>query len=91
MIAVRRSVPPLLIIVSLLVACSSLEPEKQWYKPGQSYTVSEFERDRAACTKDRVLDEGCLKARGWASLSGDEYKPPTRPITPGTKERRGAY
>ena len=86
--AVRRFVPPLLIVLLLVVACSSLEPERQWYKPGQSYSVAEFERDRAACTKDRVLDEACLKGRGWASLSGDEDKAPTRPIKPGLKEQR---
>jgi hypothetical protein len=85
--AVMRRVLLLVIALSGLPACSSLTPEKQWYKPGQSYTVADFERDRTACTKDRVLDEECLKARGWTALSGDEYKPPTRPITPGTKAR----
>ena len=89
--AVMRPAVLLVIALCCIAACSSLDPEKQWYKPGQSYTVAEFERDRAACTKDRVLDEACLKGRGWVSLSGDEYKPPTRPLQPGTKEQRGRY
>ena len=85
--AVTRPVLLLILALSPLVACSSLEPEKQWYKPGQSYTVADFERDRAACTKDRVIDEDCLKARGWASLSGDETKLPVRPQTGGGRGR----
>ena len=75
----------LLVIVLLPLSGCSLTPEKQWYKPDSSYTVADFQRDRAACTKDRVLDEECLKSRGWISLSGDDEKPAPRPQTPGTK------
>ena len=62
-----------LALVTFLGACS-LDPEKQWYKPGGNYTAAEFDRDSKACTKSRVLDEECLKARGWVPLSGDIVK-----------------
>jgi hypothetical protein len=63
-----------------LGACSS-DPEKQWYKPSGNYSSAEFDRDSKACTKNRVVDEECLKQRGWAPLSGDiarkvQEKPP---------------
>jgi hypothetical protein len=63
----------LLAVVLALGACS-LDPEKQWYKPNGSYTSADFDRDSKACTKSRVLDEDCLKQRGWVPLSGDIVK-----------------
>lgn len=68
-----RHLTLLLLLVGLaLAACSSSESDKQWYKPNVDYTTAEFERDRAACTdKKKVLDEACLKQRGWAALGGD--------------------
>lgn len=62
-----------LALAGSLGACS-LDPEKQWYKPSGSYTSAEFDRDTRTCTKDRVLNEECLKARGWVPLSGDIVK-----------------
>ena len=59
------------------IAGCTLEPERQWYKPGDNYTVAEFKQDQAACTKNRVLDEQCLRGRGWVPLSGDR-EPPAR-------------
>ncbi|MEX2221232.1 MAG: hypothetical protein WEG40_05470 [Candidatus Rokuibacteriota bacterium] len=58
------------IALSVLAGCSS-ERERQWYKPAANYTVAEFQRDRDQCTKDNVLDEQCLKRKGWVPLSGD--------------------
>ena len=58
----------------LLAGCAS-EAEKQWYKPATSYTMAEWERDQKACTTDRVLDEECLRAKGWVPLSSDVAKP----------------
>jgi hypothetical protein len=55
----------------LLVACAT-EVEKQWYKPGASYTMAEFQRDQAACTKNKVVDEECLRERGWVAISVDK-------------------
>jgi hypothetical protein len=58
-----------------LAACSSNsgDSEKQWYKPNVDYTAADFERDRVACTdkKKKLLDEDCMKQRGWAALGGD--------------------
>ena len=57
----------------VLTACYSGEPDKQWYKPNVDYTAAEFDGDRAACTdtKTKVLDEECMKQRGWATLGAD--------------------
>jgi hypothetical protein len=79
----RRSL--LLALALLPLYACSLEPEKQWYKANTNYTVADFQRDQGACTKNRVLDEECLRARGWVPLSGDETKPIPRPQAPGTK------
>jgi hypothetical protein len=63
----------LLVIASgLLVGCSS-ERDRQWYKPAANYTTEEFKRDRDNCTskKDNVLDEACMKQKGWVPLTSD--------------------
>ena len=64
-------------------ACS--EPEKQWYKPGVDYTVTDFQRDRAACEKGGKLDEDCLRERGWRPLSADKAPPTPPPSMPDRK------
>jgi hypothetical protein len=43
--------------------------------------VAEFQRDQAECTKDHVLDEMCMKHRGWIPLSPDR-EAPTKTTTP---------
>jgi hypothetical protein len=91
MSGVTRRILLLIVIVLPLTACGS-GSEKQWYKPGGSYTVAEFQRDQATCTRDKVLDEDCLKERGWIAISADEDKGPT-PMHGGPPEtkRRNAY
>ena len=64
-----------LVASSVLVGCSS-ERDRQWYKPNANYTVDEFKRDRDACTKDNVLDEKCMKQRGWVPLTSDRAPAP---------------
>jgi hypothetical protein len=61
-----------LLPLVVLFGCGSAT-DKQWYKPNVDYTTAEFERDRVACSpkKNNVLDEACMKARGWLPLSGD--------------------
>jgi len=83
MTAVIRQWCLLLVVASgLLVRCSS-EQDRQWYKPNVNYTVDEFKRDRDGCTKDKALDEQCMKERGWVPLTSD------RPAAPKAPEGRG--
>jgi hypothetical protein len=63
-----------LALTGVLGACA--QPEREWMKIGQAYTVEEFRRDRRECTRAGVLDEGCMKSRGWVSLSPRPEKPP---------------
>ena len=63
-----------LVALALPLGACSLDPEKQWYKPNGTYTAADFDRDTKACTKNRELDEDCLKQRGWVALSGDIVK-----------------
>ena len=80
MTAVMRRVSLLTIAALSLTACAS-GPEQQWYKAGGAYTVAEWERDEKACTVNRVVDESCLKERGWIPISADPGKPPPPPAT----------
>ncbi|HEV2055153.1 MAG TPA: hypothetical protein VGV06_08270 [Methylomirabilota bacterium] len=85
----RRLILLLPVAALTLAACSSSEPDRQWYKPNVDYTAADFERDRLACTdKKKKLDEECLKQRGWASLGGDigpSVKPPDPTKSPAAK------
>lgn len=71
----RRLLPFVCLAVLVLGGCAS-EPERQWYKATGNYTVKDWERDEAACTKNHVLDEECVKAKGWVPLSVDTTKAP---------------
>jgi hypothetical protein len=77
---VRRPTLLLPAAALALAACWSSGADKQWYKPNVDYTAAEFERDRVVCTdKKKVLDEECMKQRGWVALGGDigpVVKPP---------------
>ena len=66
---VMRRVVLVLALPLVLAGCGGAE--KQWYKPNTNYTVAEFEQDRRACTRQRELDETCMRSRGWVSLSAD--------------------
>ena len=78
----------LLCALAIVASACSLAPEKQWLKPGQTYTVAEFRRDEAACTKGGKLDEECMRQRGWVALSGD-IGPKPKTIEEQERERRG--
>jgi len=60
-------------LLVLASGCSEGPPDKQWYKPNVNYTTADFELDRTACTdkKTKVLDEDCMKDRGWVAFGGD--------------------
>ena len=68
----KRLTVLLSLIVLVLSGCGSAT-DKQWYKPNVDYTAAEFERDRVACSpkKNNILDEACMRERGWLPLSGD--------------------
>jgi PBP1b-binding outer membrane lipoprotein LpoB len=72
MTRMKRLIALLPFAALILSACSDAT-EKQWYKPNVNYTAADFERDRASCTdkKTKLLDEDCMKERGWAALGGD--------------------
>lgn len=74
-------------VVALPLAACSLDPEKQWYKPSGTYTSADFDRDTKACTKNRELDETCLKQRGWVPLSGDLVKKQAEKPAAGSSNR----
>jgi hypothetical protein len=65
-----------LALAALIGACAP--SGREWMKVGQSYTVEEFRRDVRECTRGRVLDEDCMKSRGWVSLTPRPEKPPEK-------------
>ena len=71
----RRYWLALIVAASLMPAGCSSERDRQWYKPGVNYTVTEFTRDREECTRGRELDEPCMKQRGWVPLTSDREPP----------------
>ena len=89
MAAVTRWLALLIFFSLAATACESV-PEKQWYKPGGSYTLADFRSDEQACTRDRQLDEECLKARGWVPLSADVAPTKAEP-TPTRGSPTGRY
>lgn len=45
--------------------------ERRWQKMGVEYTTAEFNRDVDACTRNKKLDDECMKARGWVPMNPD--------------------
>jgi hypothetical protein len=80
---VRRPIVLLPLFALAVFGCGNAT-DKQWYKPNVDYTGADFERDRVDCTskKSRVLDEACLRGKGWLPLSGDLGPAVKAPSTP---------
>ncbi|HET7873987.1 MAG TPA: hypothetical protein VFN71_00575 [Methylomirabilota bacterium] len=76
---VARAFPLLILVLAVGLGACGFTEEKQWYKPNQNYTVAEFQRDQATCTKSKMLDEACMKERGWVPLSADRGAPVKAP------------
>ena len=73
-------------VALLLGACAS--EEKEWMKVDTKYTVAEFRRDYAACSKGGQLDEPCMRGKGWVAVSpGAGIAKPTEPQRPGAAHR----
>lgn len=64
-----------LAALALLSGCS--RDDRQWMKVEERYTTEEFRRDYAECTKRGKLDDDCMRARGWVSVSASKDKSPT--------------
>lgn len=54
---------------------------REWMKVGQSYTVQEFRRDHAECTRNDKLDEVCMRSRGWVDVNPKAEKAEKAPET----------
>lgn len=87
----KRLIVLLPITILMLGGCSDTG-DKQWYKPNVNYTAADFERDRVACTdkKTKILDEDCLKGRGWVALGGD-IGPAVKAPDPSAGKTKGKY
>ena len=70
--------------VLALAGCGSSDDTREWMKVNQSYTVQEFRRDHAECSKSGKLDEVCMRERGWVDVSArkppDKGPPSDRPV-----------
>jgi hypothetical protein len=63
---------------ALLAACST-PTEREWMKVSERYTVADFRRDYAECSRGGTLDESCMRNRGWVPVSaGKAEKTPQR-------------
>lgn len=76
-------------LVTLLVLAGCATDERQWLKLRQRYTVEEFQRDHAACSKGGKLDDGCMRDRGWVAVNPSGV-PETRK-DPLTRDGVGRY
>lgn len=80
--------PRALLFCLLLIASwgCTREPERQWQKIGQPYSLAEFKRDQAACTREKKLDVECMRALGWVDVAPDLPAP-----SPEAPRPRGRY
>jgi hypothetical protein len=87
---------PVFLVSALALAwfagCSAIE-EKEWMKVGEKYTTAEFRKDMRDCSKTGKVDEDCMRARGWVSVSpGRVPDKPLQPPTPTpTRSTPGRY
>ncbi len=72
---------PLWLALALALGLAGCAQEKEWMKVGQSYTVEEFRRDYAECSRSGTLDETCMRSRGWVSVNPARSEKPA-PLTP---------
>ena len=68
----------LALAIGTLVACASPTDDREWMKVNEKYSGDDFRRDVKACSKAGVLDDTCMRARGWVDVSRN--KPDTGPF-----------
>ncbi|MBI1736861.1 MAG: hypothetical protein HYR51_16965 [Candidatus Rokubacteria bacterium] len=56
-----------LAAAGLLAACASSD-DREWMKVNERYSVEDFRRDHAACSKSGKLDDACMRSRGWVDV-----------------------
>lgn len=56
--------------------------EREWMKVGKPYTVEEFRRDYADCSKSGKLDDECMRSRGWVDMSVPKSEKTPEPVLP---------
>ncbi|MBI2217823.1 MAG: hypothetical protein HYU51_11040 [Candidatus Rokubacteria bacterium] len=66
----------------LAIASCASEPEREWMKVNERYTVEQFRRDHAECSRKGKLDEACMHARGWVDVKRPAEKPSPLPERP---------
>jgi hypothetical protein len=73
------------------VASGCANEDREWMKLDGKYTTADFRRDLSACTVKGVLDEECMKARGWVAVAPPkvEQKKDDPLATPGRGGGRG--
>ena len=54
--------------IVLLVGCGATD-QREWMKVGQKYTTEEFRKDMRECSKTGKVNDECMRARGWVSVS----------------------
>jgi hypothetical protein len=64
-------------LATTLAACAG--PEREWMKVSEKYTVADFRRDHAACSRGARLDEACMRARGWVDVNPGKVEKPPEP------------
>jgi hypothetical protein len=82
-----RSLPLFVGIALGLAAWGCASEDREWMKVGQTYTVAEFRRDYAECSRGGRLDEACLRSRGWVDVKPG--KPEEKPQPESYRQHRG--
>lgn len=79
-----------LLVLGLASGCSASD-ERQWMKVNERYTVQEFRRDHAECTRDKTLDDECMRRKGWVDLSAGGDKIPEWQKSPTPGQQPGGF
>ena len=80
----RRAFFLLVLLFGSTFGCATGD-ERRWQKVGVEYTTAEFNRDVDACTRNKKLDDECMKARGWVPMNPDRPAPTPSPTPSRTR------